>query len=77
LDFARFFDLVIPSCYRVVNFWDIVPRLPPQIPIGLYDQTGTSVNVDPGFALPVDAHSLQKSYVPGLLKLLPAGYACA
>jgi triacylglycerol lipase len=75
-DFATFFDLVIPSCYRVANFWDIVPRLPPQIPIGLYDQTGALVNVDPGFALPVDAHSLQTSYVPGLLKLLPAGYTC-
>ena len=76
-DFAHFFDLAIPSCYRVVNFWDVVPRLPPQIPIGLYEQTGTHVNVDPGFALAVDAHSLEKSYVPGLLKLLPPGYTCA
>ena len=76
-DFARFFDLAIPSCYRVVNFWDVVPRLPPQIPLGLYEQTGTDVNIDTGFALPVDAHSLEKSYVPGLLKLLPPGYTCA
>jgi predicted lipase len=63
-DFARFFDLVIPSCYRVVNFWDLVPRLPPQTPIGLYEQTGTDANVDPGFALPVDAHSLQNPMFP-------------
>ena len=76
-DFAHFFDLVIPSCYRVVNFWDVVPRLPPQIPIGLYEQSGTLVHIDAGFALPVDAHSLEKSYVPGLLKLLPPGYTCA
>jgi hypothetical protein len=76
-DFAHFFDLAIPSCYRVVNFWDVVPRLPPQIPIGLYEQTGTHVNVDPGFALAEDAHSLEKSYGPGLLKLLPPGYTCA
>lgn len=76
-DFARFFDLAIPSCYRVVNFWDLVPRLPPQIPVGLYEQTGTSVNIDPGFMLAVEAHSLEKSYIPGLLKLLPAGYTCA
>jgi len=76
-DFARFFDLTIPSCYRVVNFWDLVPRLPPQIPVGLYEQTGTSVNIDPGFMLAVEAHSLEKSYTPGLLKLLPAGYTCA
>jgi triacylglycerol lipase len=75
-DFAHFFDLVIPSCYRVVNFWDVVPRLPPQIPIGLYEQSGTLVHIDAGFALPVDAHSLEKSYVPGLLKLLPPGYTC-
>jgi hypothetical protein len=63
--------------YRVVNFWDLVPRLPPQAPIGLYEQTGTHVNIDPGFALAVEAHSLEQSYVPGLLKLLPPGYKCA
>jgi triacylglycerol lipase len=76
-DFAHFFDLVVPSCYRVVNFWDLVPRLPPQLPIGLYEQTGTHVNIDPGFALAVEAHSLELSYIPGLLKLLPPGYKCA
>ena len=76
-DFAHFFDLMLPSCYRVTNFWDLVPRLPPQLPIGLYEQTGTNVNIDPGFKLAVDAHSLETSYVPGLLKLLPPGYACA
>lgn len=75
-DFARFFDLRIPSCYRVVNFWDLVPRLPPQAPVGDYVQTGTHVNVDGGFKLAVDAHSLEGSYIPGLLKLLPAGYRC-
>jgi triacylglycerol lipase len=75
-DFASFFDLTIPSCYRVVNFWDVVPDLPPQPPFGVYEQTGTQVNVDPGFALPIQAHSLEQSYVPGLLKLLPKGYSC-
>lgn len=75
-DFARFFDLAVPTCYRVVNFWDLVPRLPPQAPVGLYEQTGTHVNIDPGFALAVEAHSLEKSYTPGLLKLLPPGYTC-
>jgi triacylglycerol lipase len=75
-DFTHFFDLRIPSCYRVVNFWDVVPRLPPQAPVGLYEQPGTHVNIDPGFMLAVDAHSLEKSYIPGLLKLLPAGYTC-
>lgn len=75
-DFTRFFDLLIPSCYRVVNFWDVVPRLPPQAPFGLYDQPGTHVSVDAGFALAVDAHSIAKSYIPGLLKLLQPGYSC-
>ena len=76
-DFVRFFDLVIPSCYRIVNFWDVVPRLPPQAPVGLYEQSGTDVHIDGGFALAVEAHSIKLSYVPGLLKLLPQGYACA
>ena len=76
-DFARFFDLAIPSCYRVVNFWDMVPRVPPQIPLGLYQQTGTAAGVDAGFMNLVDAHSIEKSYIPGLLKLLPAGYQCS
>jgi predicted lipase len=75
-DFAKTFDVLIPSCYRVVNFWDLVPRVPPQEPFGEYEQTGTQINIDPGFALAIDAHSLEKSYTPGLLKLLPAGYAC-
>lgn len=76
VDFRKFFDLVIPSCYRVVNFWDLVPRLPVQVPAGLYEQPGTAVDIDGGFALAVEAHSLQLSYIPGLLKQLPAGYAC-
>jgi triacylglycerol lipase len=76
-NFCGVFDLVIPSCYRVVNFWDVVPRLPPQVPLGAYEQPGTQLSIDAGFALPVDAHSLEKSYVPGLKKLLPQGYTCA
>jgi hypothetical protein len=75
-DFARFFDLVVPSCYRVVNYWDLVPRVPPQTPVGVYEHAGTAVTIDPGFALALDAHSLEKSYIPGLLKLLAPGYAC-
>jgi predicted lipase len=76
-DFAHFFDLAIPSCYKVANFWDLVPRLPPQVPVGLYQQSGTHVNIDPGFMLAVDAHGLEKSYIPGLLALLPTGYKCS
>ena len=76
-DFARTFDLTIPSCYRVANFWDLVPRLPPQPPVGLFDHPGTHVNIDPGFALAVQAHNLERSYLPGLLKQLPDGYTCS
>ena len=75
-DFAHFFDRLVPTCYRVVNFWDVVPRVPPQFPVGLFDHVGTAIHVDPGFADVVKAHSLELSYVPGLLKLLPAGFTC-
>ena len=46
IDFTHFFNSAIPACSRVVNFWDVVPRLPPQIPVGFYEQAGTRVDVD-------------------------------
>ena len=72
-DFAHFFDRLIPSCYRVVNFWDLVPHVPPQAPLGLYQHAGTEVKVNGGMADAKKAHSLEQSYVPGLKKLLPRG----
>jgi hypothetical protein len=69
-DFAHFFDSLIPSCYRVVNQWDIVPRVPLQIPFGFFQHTGTEKRIDGGFADVKKAHSLSESYVPGLRKLL-------
>lgn len=43
-DFAASFNAVIESCYRVVNFLDIVPYLPP----GAYAHVGSQISVDSG-----------------------------
>lgn len=67
--FQQFFDATIPLCYRVANRWDKVPDLPPKI--AFYEHVGHGVLVDGGFTLDLArAHSLEKSYLPGLKKLL-------
>ncbi len=67
--FQKFFGRLIPLCYRVVNRWDKVPDLPPNI--ALYEHVGYGVLIDGGFTLDLAlAHSLQQSYLPGLRKLL-------
>ncbi|WP_293001956.1 lipase family protein [Mycobacterium sp.] len=43
-DFAASFNAVIESCYRVVNFLDLVPYLPP----GAYVHVGSQISVDSG-----------------------------
>jgi predicted lipase len=69
-DFASIFDVQIDVCFRVVNTWDIVPRLPP--PLALFEHVGLAVHVDGGFTLDeLVAHSMDKSYAPGLAKLIP------
>jgi triacylglycerol lipase len=69
-DFARAFDVEIDACFRVVNQWDIVPQLPP--PLALFEHVGAAVRLDGGFTLDeLVAHSMEKSYGPGLTKLLP------
>ena len=69
-DFASSFDAEISSCFRVVNAWDIVPQLPP--PLALFEHVGAAVRVNGGFTLnELIAHSLDKSYAPGLAKLMP------
>lgn len=67
-DFADNFDKLIPACYRVVNFMDVVPQvpLPPQ-----YKHVGQEELVHGGFK-PLDityAHHLT-TYLAGLQKLL-------
>jgi triacylglycerol lipase len=66
-DFAGNFDKLIPVCYRVVNFMDVVPQVPGP---PLYQHVGQEVLVHGGFK-PLDvayAHHLT-TYLTGLRKL--------
>ncbi len=73
-DFASIFDVQIDTCFRVVNAWDIVPQLPP--PLALFEHVGAAVRVNGGFTLDeLTAHSMEKSYAPGLAKLVPQAAA--
>jgi triacylglycerol lipase len=68
-DFADAYRGVVPICYRVVNFMDVVPQVP--LP-PLYKHTGEEVLVHGGFK-PLEvayAHRLT-TYLAGLQKLLP------
>jgi triacylglycerol lipase len=70
-DFVNVFDAQIDVCFRVVNIWDIVPNCPPPL---LFEHVGLAVTIDGGFTLnELEAHSLQQSYGPGILKLIPSG----
>jgi predicted lipase len=65
--FEEKFDKRVPTCFRVVNRWDIVPHLPP--PIAHYRHVGVEVQVDGGFTVNLrNAHDL-KSYRRGLERL--------
>ena len=73
-DFSSIFDVQIDTCFRVVNAWDIVPHLPP--PLALFEHVGKAVRVNGGFTLDeLTAHSMEKSYAPGLAKLVPQAVA--
>jgi predicted lipase len=62
------FDKGVPTCFRIVNKWDIVPQLPPAI--AGYRHVGAEVLVDGGFTLDLKkAHNLELSYRPGLERL--------
>ena len=66
-DFAGNFNKLIPTCYRIVNFMDVVPQLPTP---PLFEHVGTEVLVHGGFK-PFDvtyAHHLT-TYLAGLQKL--------
>jgi triacylglycerol lipase len=72
-DFGNVFDVQIDVCFRVVNIWDLVPHIPPA---PVFEHVGMAVTIDGGFTLDeLQAHSLQQSYGPGLLKLIPAAAA--
>jgi len=69
-DFATVFDAQIDVCFRIVNMWDLVPNVPPSL---AFEHVGLAVIVNGGFTLnELQAHSLQESYGPGLLKIIPA-----
>jgi triacylglycerol lipase len=72
-DFSSLFDVQIDVCFRVVNIWDIVPTVPPPL---IFEHVGLAVKIDGGFTLDeLVAHSMEKSYGPGLLKLIPQAAA--
>ena len=75
--FHRFFDHLIPTCYRVVASGDIVPEVPLFVPpLFMYKHVGKEVKIDGGQeGDPVKAHSLELSYVPGLQRLPRQGAA--
>jgi triacylglycerol lipase len=65
-DFVKPFNQLITTCFRVVNFLDIIPCLPPWP----YEQVGVAINIDSGGPFnPVYRHSLY-AYEAGLEKLM-------
>lgn len=69
-EFANNFDRDIPTCYRVVNRWDGVPRVP-AVWTG-YRHVGKAIGINAGFKLPLQSHSLEGSYRPAMQKLVDA-----
>ncbi len=68
-EFAGKFNALIPACFRIVNFMDVVPQVP--LP-PVYEHVGSEILVHGGFK-PLDityAHHLT-TYLAGLQKLLP------
>jgi hypothetical protein len=64
-DFVAFFNTHVNICYRIVNLWDVVPHLPPDI--ARYEHEGNQVTIDSGFSLDVvHNHVLSTGYVPGM-----------
>lgn len=67
-DFAAHFNAVIESCYRVVNFLDIVPYLPP----APYVHLGAQITVDSGGAIQVGWRHSLAAYRDGLSAYIAA-----
>jgi len=65
-NFAAMFNVKIESCFRVVNFLDIVPAVPLPSPLLPYAHVGTLIPVDSGGPIdPATRHSLE-AYEQGL-----------
>ncbi|BCO36167.1 lipase [Mycobacterium heckeshornense] len=67
-DFAAAFNAAIESCYRVVNFLDIVPHVPPSP----YVHVGVEIDVDSGGAIDVAWRHSLAAYRDGLTALSAA-----
>jgi triacylglycerol lipase len=67
-DFVASFNAAIESCFRVVNFLDLVPYLPP-IP---YVHVGAQIDVDSGGAVQVGWRHSLTAYQQGLSALITA-----
>lgn len=65
-DFATAFDAAIECCYRVVNFLDIVPLVPPPP----YVHVGAEIAVDSGGAIDVGWRHGLAAYHAGLSALI-------
>jgi len=66
-DFVSFFSTHINVCYRIVNVWDVVPHLPPDI--AGYEHEGNELAIDSGFSFDVvHNHVLKTGYAPGIAK---------
>jgi hypothetical protein len=60
-DFVSFFNTHVNVCYRMVNVWDVVPHLPPDL--AGYEHEGSGVTIDSGFSLDVvHNHVLSTGY---------------
>jgi triacylglycerol lipase len=67
-DFVDAFNAAIESCFRVVNFLDIVPYVPP-VP---YAHVGAQITVDSGGQVQVAWRHSLTAYQNGLSKLIAA-----
>ncbi|WP_065288615.1 lipase family protein [Mycolicibacter kumamotonensis] len=67
-DFAAAFNAAIECCYRVVNFLDIVPLVPPSP----YVHVGAEIAVDSGGAIDIGWRHSLAGYHAGLAALLAA-----
>lgn len=65
-DFAAAFDAAIECCYRVVNFLDIVPLIPP----APYVQVGAEIAVDSSGAIDIGWRHSLAGYHAGLSALM-------
>lgn len=66
-NFKDLFNSAVDLCWRVVNVWDIVPRVPPIL--AGYVHVGEELVIDSGFSLDVaHNHHLDTGYLPGLTK---------